>query len=229
MGEEDVASVETADEVARIRRYFGGAGWRRWSSGRAYLLAERHRLLIDAAKLAVLDGERLSVLDVGCGTGTDLALWHSLGVAEEELAGTELLPDRAAEATGRLPSAAIVVTDGFTLPFADGRFHLTTASLVLSTILDASLRSLLFSEMIRVTAPGGIVAVYDFRLRKPTNHAVIPITRSRARQMGRDPDLVRTAAPLLPALPLVLRLPRMLRGRLLPLLPRTHVMYLWRR
>jgi SAM-dependent methyltransferase len=230
MGVDDSASAETADEVARIRRYFGSAAWRRWSSGREYLLAERQRLLADAAKLAVLgEGELLSVLDVGCGTGNDLALWRSLGVPEENLAGTELLRDRAAEASARLPSAEIVLTEGFALPFADGRFHLTTASLVLSTIVDPGLRKLLFSEMIRVTAPLGVVAVYDFRVRKPTNRAVIAITRTRAARMGRDPDQVKPAAPFLPALPAFLRLPRPLRGRLMSLLPRTHAMYLWRR
>lgn len=187
-------------------------------------------MLADAAKLAVLgDGERLSVLDVGCGTGNDLALWRSMGVPEENLAGTELVRDRAAEASARLPSAEIVLTEGFTLPFASERFHLTTASLVLSTILDPGRRRLLFSEMIRVTAPGGVVAIYDFRVRKPTNRAVTAITRSRAARMGRNPDQVQLAAPFLPALPLVLRLPRALRRGLLRLLPRTHVMYLWRR
>jgi SAM-dependent methyltransferase len=230
MHEEHTASDETADEVARIRRYFGGAGWRSWSSGREYLVAERQRLLTAAAELVILsDGEHLNVLDVGCGTGSDLAHWRSTGIPEERLAGTELLPDRAAEASARLPAAEIVLTEGFSLPFADGRFHLTTASLVMSTILDARLRKQLFSEMLRVTAPGGVVAVYDFRVRKPTNHAVTAITRSRAARMGRDPDQVRPAAPFLPALPLVLRLPSPLRRRLLSLLPRTHVMYLWRR
>lgn len=230
MPEDHPSAAESADEVARIRRYFGGAAWCRWSSGREYLLAERHRLLTDAAKLAVAgEGERLRVLDVGCGTGSDLAFWRSTGVPDEDLAGTEVLPERAAEAKARLPSAEIVLTEGFTLPFAAGRFRLTTASLVLSTILDAGLRRLLFSEMMRVTAPGGIVAVYDFRVRKPSNHGVTAITRSRAAHLGRDPDEVRSAAPFLPLLPLVLRLPRPLRGRVLPLLPRTHAMYLWRR
>lgn len=230
MGEEDPSPAATADEVARIRRYFGRSGWRRWSSGRKYLLEERHQLLADAAKLAALgDGESLRVLDVGCGTGTDLELWRSMGVPEENLAGTELIRDRAAEASARLPSAEIVQVEGFTLPFASERFQLTTASLVLSTILDAERRRLLFSEMMRVTARGGVVAIYDFRLRKPTNLAVTAITRSRAARMGRNPDQVKLAAPFLPALPLVLRLPLALRSGLLRLLPRTHVMYLWRR
>jgi SAM-dependent methyltransferase len=217
------------DEATRIRDYFAGAKWTTWASGRDHLLAERRELLADLSRMVTERSRNdLRVLDVGCGGGADLEFWRSMGVPESQLAGTELVPARAAAAAALLPKANIVLTYDFALPFEDDAFDVTTAALVLSTITQTGLRRGLFQEMLRVTRAGGVVAVYDFRIRKPSNRAVTPITPTRARALGGDPASVRLAAPFLPALPLVLRLPRVARDLAIKLLPRTHAMYVWR-
>lgn len=173
--------------------------------------------------------EELAVCDVGCGTGDDLAFWASRGVRQDRLAGTELSAEREAAASAGLPHADIRVVTGFEIPFESGRFDLTSASLVLSTIKDDWLRRQLFEEMIRITAPGGVVAVYDFRIRRPGNVNVVPMTPARIGMLGPDPDTVRSAAPLLPILSLVLGWPDPVRAAAIRLLPRTHAIWAWRK
>lgn len=219
------------EESERIRRYFKESGrWQAWPAGRAYLVGERRRLLQRVADtlISVPLGD-LTVCDVGCGSGDDLAFWAGIGVPEDRLAGTELSADLAQQATARLPQADIRVVAGFEIPFASERFGLTTASLVLSTIRDDRLRRRLFEEMLRVTAPGGAVAVYDFRVKRPTNTNVVAMTRRRIGQLGQAPNFVRAASPLLPIVSLVLAWPDPMRAMAIRLLPRTHTVWAWRK
>ena len=210
-----------------IRRYFAGRTWPTTRAG-TYLLAERHALLRNTASELAADTSALRICDVGCGAGTDLEMWASLGVAESQLAGTELIVERAEAARRRLPSADIRVVDGFALPFASGVFDMCTGSLVLSTVASEAQRRQLLAEMRRVTAPDGLVVVYDFALRKPWNRHVVAITREGLAKLWRPPDKVRHAAPFLPALRLLLRMPRAIARPLIRLLPRTHRLSIWR-
>ena len=175
------------------------------------------------------DASSISICDVGCGRGDDLRFWREAGVPANALAGTEAVAENARQAGLAIEGADVRLVDSFELPFEDGQFLVTTASLVLSTILDPALRRLLFQEMVRVTAPGGAVLVYDFRVRKPTNRNVAAMDRRRTALLGASPDATWRAAPFLPALPMVVRMPRWLRRLAMPLLPRTHVLYVWRR
>ncbi|HYN63796.1 MAG TPA: class I SAM-dependent methyltransferase [Candidatus Limnocylindrales bacterium] len=220
--------LDTAEERNRIRQYYASRGNRRWS-GATYVVAERQQMLRRAVDFAGIRLDTAQILDVGCGTGGDLAFWHEQGVNQGRLFGTEILPERAAVAAAQLPTATIVPVDGFTLPFDRGAFQVVSASMVLSSIVDDAARALLFAEMLRVTSSGGAVAVYDFRVRKPGNHSVVAMNRRRVTAMGGRPDAVWPAAPFLPLLPAVLKLPAALRNPIVRVLPRTHVLYLWRR
>lgn len=225
-------STESDLEVGRIRGYFSNAAgsWGRWSAGRTFLVEERQRLLAGAARTYVgLNIAAISVCDVGCGRGDDLAFWRDAGVPVTALAGTEIMAENVSQATAAVPGADVRRVDSFELPFEGAAFVVTTASLVLSTILEPSLRRMLFREMIRVTAPGGVVLVYDFSVRKPTNKNVVALDRRRAAALGGPPDATWRAAPFLPLLPAALRLPAPLRRMALAVLPRTHVLYAWRR
>jgi SAM-dependent methyltransferase len=222
-------SAREAAERERIRQFYSSRRNRRWS-GAAYVVQERQAMLRRAAvEVAGITLDTARILDAGCGTGGDLAYWRDQGVSADRLSGTEILPERAAAAAELLPGARIVSVDGFTLPFDDGAFELASASMVLSSIVDESARAHLFGEMLRVTSAGGLVAIYDFRVRKPWNSSVVAMNRARVAALGRLPDAVWPAAPFLPMLPAVLRLPSVLRKPALRALPRTHVLYLWRR
>jgi ubiquinone/menaquinone biosynthesis C-methylase UbiE len=118
--------------------------------------------------------------------------------------------------------------DGVALPFADAQFVVTSASLVLSTILRPAARETLLQEMARVTAPNGVVIVYDFTVKKPWNRQVRAVSTRELARHWRPPDEVKHAAPFLPVLTIARQLPDRVARRLVRLLPRTHRMWVWR-
>lgn len=216
----------SARETDRIRSYFRNTSWRQ-TPAREWLVAERRAVVERLVEESLPPLDQLTICDVGCGGGGDLAWWHALGVPADRLYGTELSRESAAAAREAVPRANIAVVDGFGLPFADGSFDVVTASLVISSIRDAAGRRTLLTEMRRVTRAGGLLTVYDFRVRKPWNPNVVAIGGAElARVVGR-PGAAYRVSPLLPALDVVLKAPRPLRGRLIRCLPRTHRLWIW--
>ena len=215
-----------AREADRIRSYFGETTWRA-SRGRDALVAERRQLTERLVRERLGPLAELAVCDVGCARGWDLEHWRSLGVREERLFGTELIDERVDVARRSLPRATIAPVDGFAIPFADGAFDLVTASLVLSSIRDRAGRGGLLREMHRVARDGGMVAIYDFRVRKPWNRNVVAMSGSELASTLGPPDGAYRLAPFLPLLDLALRLPQWLQASVIRLLPRTHCLWVW--
>lgn len=214
-------------DADRIRDYFESAEWNS-SAGRAYIADERMSLLREAVSSLASPLSELAICDVGCGGGADLGRWRDAGVPERRIAGTELVSSRAALAKGFLPAAEIHQVDGFDLPFGSGSFDVCTASLVFSTIRSEAHRRHLLEEMARVTRSAGLVIVYDFVIRKPWNRHVSALSTRELTRLWKPPDQVRSAAPLLPALDVALRLPGGAARRLAELLPRTHRLWVWK-
>lgn len=216
----------TTREADRIRSYFGKASWRS-SAGRDMLGTERRQLLERLVRDHLPPLDELTVCDVGCGAGSDLEHWRSIGVSEERLFGTELVDQLAQAARDTLPRASVARVEGFEVPFPDRSFDVVTASLVLSSIRDDAGRRRLLDEMRRVARPGGLLAIYDFRVRKPWNRNVVAMSRAELAATLGLPDAEYRLAPFLPLLDVALRLPAAPRAALVALLPRTHRLWTW--
>jgi ubiquinone/menaquinone biosynthesis C-methylase UbiE len=156
--------------------------------------------------LPPLAGRR--VVEVGCGAGQLLVDLETLGAARDRLAGIDLVPDRVAAAAARLPGADIREGDAASLPWESGSFDVVLQSMMLSSVLDASVRTAAEREMARVVAPRGVVVSYDFFVRSPGNPGVRPLSRSeladlfpgflmRWRRITLAPPLVRLLVPRL--------------------------------
>jgi ubiquinone/menaquinone biosynthesis C-methylase UbiE len=194
-----------------------------------YVLTERRRLLQSYVERFVgLPPAELTICDVGCGAGGDLGFWQDLGVPAGQLAGTELLADALEVARHRLPQADLRLVDDFMIPWPDQSFHVTWASMAMSSIVDPATRRKLFEEMRRITRRGGIVALYDFHIRKPTNRDVVAMNGKAIRQLGREPAEQTLLTPFLPLLGYALRLPAPFRQAAIAALPRTHSVWVWR-
>ena len=118
------------------------------------------RLLNDLA----VDLERLEILDVGCGTGSQLRFLGSLGARAQALHGVDLMPGRIERAREAGPAGLdLRVGSADQLPWPDASFDLVSQFTVFSSILDAGLRGRVAREMVRVLRPGGHVLWYDVR------------------------------------------------------------------
>ncbi len=111
----------------------------------------------------------LSLLDVGCGTGTTDQV---LAPRVRSLHGVDVSAEMLVKARQNVPEAEFSWYDGENLPFDDGAFDIVVAICVLHHV-PVPQRCRVVSEMVRVSRHGGVVAVFEHNPYNPlTRHAV---------------------------------------------------------
>lgn len=167
------------------------------------IIEERRSALLEllaADALLPLSGAR--ILDVGCGTGDDLAWLCEQGADPALCLGVDLLADRIERARAVHPEIRFACADARALGAEDGSFDLVVANLVFSSILDREVAAALAGEMRRVLADGGALVWYDNRYPNPWNPNVrryglreleqlFPGFRGRRRSLTLVPQLAR--------------------------------------
>lgn len=198
-------------------------------------MQERQRVLLRMlAHHADRRLEALRVLEIGCGSGSNLQELMRLGFDPANLVGNELLPERVAAARRSLPAVTEVhAGDALQLPFADGSFDIVYQSTVFTSLLDDDFQQRLAQRMWRWVRPGGAVLWYDFVFDNPNNKDVrgVPLSRVRdlfpqgridARRVTLAPPISRRAVRLHPLLyPLLNSLP-LLRSHVLCWVEKPH-------
>jgi SAM-dependent methyltransferase len=160
------------DRVERLYRGYARSArkQRAWDTANPGNLAIRAELAGHVRRVASAElASAGDILDIGCGTGWWLRWLAAEGVAPERLHGVERLGDRAEAVAAAVPGASIVAGDARSLPYASERFALMLLFTVLSSLggradLERALR-----EARRVTAPGGLVLVWEPRVPDPRN------------------------------------------------------------
>jgi len=105
-----------------------------------------------------------------------------------------------------LPSADIKQADAQAIPFPDGAFDLVLAFTLLSSVVDPAARQRVAAEVARVTAPGGLIVIYDFWIN-PFNRRTRSLKRPEVERLFAGHVIDFRAVTLAP--PLV----RLLAGR----------------
>lgn len=207
---------------------------RRDSHGRYTFFNRAHLLSLQEVERELLDllgraldrnGSRnlstVRALDVGCGGGYWLRRLIDWGVAPANAHGMDLLPDRVERARSHLPAACdIRLADGQAIPWPDGHFGLVSQFVMFSSVLSPQVRTAIAGEMLRVTAPGGLILWYDFHVDNPRNPDVKGVTMGEVRRLfpgcAIEARRVTVAPPLaralLPRFGLVYNLVRMVPG-----------------
>jgi SAM-dependent methyltransferase len=172
-----------AERLRETYRGYAASGHKRriWSATNRGNIAIREELLAAILELAEepLRGGG-EILDVGCGSGWLLAELASRGVGPERLHGVDLIPERVAAASGRLPGADLQHADARKLPHENGRFRLVFMITTLSSMTSAGAAAALL-EVARVTAPDGLTVCYEPRRGNPLNGATRRVSRRELR------------------------------------------------
>jgi len=227
-----------SEEQERIARAFHGYAGSHAAEGRWSPLNRGNRRVVEermAATRRLLESHGPSnlhatrVLEVGCGTGGELARLTEMGADPANLVGVDLVEDRVETGRSRFPDLDLRVMNAEQLRFADGEFEVVMAITVFSSILDDAMARRVAAEITRVIKPGGWLLWYDFRYRNPRNPDVRAVTEADVRRLFPSlrghlqaitlvPPLARRLGPLTPALyPVLSAVPR-LRTHLLGLL-----------
>lgn len=131
---------------------------------------ERERKIIELLKkVNKTDFKNLEVLEVGCGSGTNLVELILLGFSPNNLIGIDLLGERISEARTRLPnSVELILGDALTVDI-NKKFDIIYLSTVFSSILNDKFQLELAGKIWRLLKPGGGVLWYDFIYNNPQN------------------------------------------------------------
>jgi SAM-dependent methyltransferase len=111
----------------------------------------------------------LRALDVGCGVGLVDRLLAGTFQSLDGVDVSQAVLERAAKEN---PWVHYVESNGDSLPFADGVFDVTFAMCVLHHV-EAPERSAFARELARVTAPRGLVAVFEHNPLNPLTRLVV--------------------------------------------------------
>jgi 2-polyprenyl-3-methyl-5-hydroxy-6-metoxy-1,4-benzoquinol methylase len=125
----------------------------------------------------------LRILDHGCGNGRWLGRWIAWGADPRNLAGIDSRRSAVDIARRHFPTSALFVDVDATREIGEGSFDIVAQNLVLSSILDDSIRRSVAREMVRLTRPGGILIICDFRVGNPSNPDVKPLRVAEVKQL----------------------------------------------
>lgn len=171
------------------------------------------------------------VFEAGCGGGYNLRQLVQWGFAPENLLGVDV--DQARVAYARTHSAQIDIrhcsADQVAAP--DSSYDFSLAFTLFSSVPDEETAAAIAEEMFRLTAPGGILLIYDMRRRNPYNDVIRPVGADDIRRWFPKCPMVSRSITLVPPLARFAgRRAPWLYGPLakLPFL-RSHAMYLLRK
>lgn len=163
---------------------------------------ERERLyrgILESIEPGPID--RLSLVELGCGTGGEIRRMLALGLDPSRISGVELLPDRVEKAREELPADVRIDQGDATNTGLDAASSdVVFLSTVFTSILDDEVQRRLATEAWRIVRPGGVVLWYDFVVDNPRNPDVRGVPISRIRTLFPDAHATFRSVTLLPPL-----------------------------
>jgi len=215
---------ETASIIDRYSRRDDRGRYSLLAADMLYAVQERQRLLARWLRRRHLDPHRLTVVEVGCGSGAILLEWLRFGIRPEHLCGIELQANLAEGARRQLPERVAVITgDACQVNIVPESRDLVCQFTVFSSLLDDGSQEELASKMWRWVKPGGAIVWYDFVYSNPWNPDVRGVPMKRIRTLFPNSEITWSRVTLAPLLARRLPAPLLAVANGIPWL-RTHVL-----
>ncbi len=139
--------------------------------------------------------EMARVLDVGCGGGDSLWVLLRLGFEPANLSGVDIQEEKIIQVKATNPLVNFECADATSLVFRNETFDIAMESMMFLQLTDDDIARRIASEMIRVTRPGGILLVSDWRYSKPGSKEFKGVSLKRIAdlyQVGKQTRVRRT-------------------------------------
>jgi ubiquinone/menaquinone biosynthesis C-methylase UbiE len=180
VSDRDPAAGERS-RVAQIYQRYAASSRKQlsWSADNPGNVAIRAELV--EAVFALAGAELRSagnVLDVGSGSGWWLERLAADDRVPASLHGLELLAERQLAARARVPAATVALGDARALPYETGTFEVVTIFTVLSSLASATDVLVAIDEARRVLTPGGLLVIWEPRVRNPLNPRTLLVSRA---------------------------------------------------
>jgi len=124
------------------------------------LAAMKHYMAVAHALRRPTARSPAPVLDLGCGSGHDLAVLDAVGVPSVGVDPSAVMVGAAAERT----RAPLVRATGTQLPFADGAF---AGCWIERVLMHVEHPDAVVAEVVRCLRPGGLLTIFEPRLVQP--------------------------------------------------------------
>lgn len=180
----------SSDEANRIRAVYArreAAGaedkYAYWNPANLFLIQQLEKSIVKAfARHNLLPLTDRRVLDIGCGDGFWLRFFLRLGADPQNLSGIDLIDGRIEQARLLAANIDFRTGDATALPYADGSFDVVSQFTVFTSILNATIKRQIASEMLRVLRQDGVVLWYDFVIN-PKNRDTKGIAQGEIRSL----------------------------------------------
>lgn len=165
---------ERIRKAYRLRQKAITDGRYHWSNpALAFNLQQQEKAVLDLLRKEDLnDLFDKSILEVGCGSGSELRNFLKYGARPENLHGIDILPERIEQGRRQNPNFNFVCDNAERLPYKSGEFDLVCQFVMFTSILDTAMKSRIAAEMLRVLRPDGLIIWYDYFISKPWNQDV---------------------------------------------------------
>ena len=142
-------------------------------------LHEKQKVILSELKnLGFESFDNTKLLEIGCGNGGNLQDFIRFGFLPKNIYGNDLIEERIKCARALLPAETKLHTgNACDIDLAENTIDIVYQSMVLSSILDDSLRENVCAKSWSLVKPGGIMVSYDFVYNNPYNKKVRKVTK----------------------------------------------------
>ena len=151
-------------------------------------------------KFKIFPLENKKILEVGCGTGSELRNLIRYRALPENMQGIDLLPDRIELAKTISPNIDFRCGDATNLPYESETFDIVTQFTVFTSILSSQMKRDITREALRVLKPDGIILWYDYHMDNPRNPDVKGVKKKEIYELFSNCDIYLKRITLAPPL-----------------------------